>query len=447
MNTRRSFTIVSLLMLLSILLAACASTATPAPTQAPANTSAAPATTSTEASQEPITLKFTIWGSQKHIDMINSIAAEYEKTHPNITVQVESIDYGDYFTKVPLELSGNDKPDLGWLVDTTALEWANDGTLADLGPAVKNDPDYDYNDISTGAMGLWVKGDAVYGIPFSTSPYFITYNKDLFAQAKLQTPDQSLAAGNWTWETLAADAKAIAALGKGYYGYEPMDTLDESPWDNLVPVMQAYGGDAWNADGTTCELTQSGSEAGIQVLYNMMFVDKSMVPPGETADISTGKVGMALQQLSRLSGLQGVSFKWDIAPLPSGPAGYKPLIGQAAVVVFNASPHKDAAIDFLKFFTNKENSTTQEQFFPQARKSVLDSGALYTAHPELSQASLKAAVIDPIEQGALVLPSHINAANITSAVVSVFDTMWVPNADINTALGQACDAMQPFLNK
>ena len=27
-------------------------------------------------------------------------------------------------------------------------------------------------------MGLWKKGDEVYGVPFSTSPFMIYYNKD-----------------------------------------------------------------------------------------------------------------------------------------------------------------------------------------------------------------------------------------------------------------------------
>jgi multiple sugar transport system substrate-binding protein len=44
------------------------------------------------------------------------------------------------------------------------------------------------------------------------------------------------------------------------------------------------------------------------------------------------------------------------APLPSGPDGAKPIVGQAAVVVFNASPNQAVAIDFLKFLLNEETA-------------------------------------------------------------------------------------------
>jgi multiple sugar transport system substrate-binding protein len=457
MNTRNRFTMVSLLVVLAILLASCASaTPTPPPatpktivvTQIVAGTPQVVTATPPNLSQQPITLIFTIWGSQKHIDMINAQAAEYKKTHPNITVQVQAIDYGDYFTKVSLELTGNDKPDAGWMVDSAALDWAGAGALTDLAPYVKNDPTFDYADISTSALGLWVNGDATYGLPMSTSPFFITYNKDLFAKAGLDTPDKQLAAGNWTWDTLRADAKKIAALGKGIYGYAPMDTLDISTPDNLVSVMRAYGGDFWSDDGKQCLLTQPGSIAGMQLINDMMFVDKSMVPLGENVDFTTGNVGMTLHQLSRLTALSGVAFKWDFVPLPSGPAGYKPTIGQAALVVYSESPHQAAAIDFVKFLGDKDNVAIAAQYFPPARKSVLDAGTIQKLRPDLNPDSINSAIVAGIEQGK-VLPSHVNAAKILLAITAVFDQMWAANgkADVTKTMSSACDAMTPFLNK
>ena len=61
--------------------------------------------------------------------------------------------------------------------------------------------DYDPDDIDAGALSLWRDGDDIYAVPFSTSPFIMIYNKDLFEQAGLKDPNEYVAEGTWTWET------------------------------------------------------------------------------------------------------------------------------------------------------------------------------------------------------------------------------------------------------
>ena len=57
-------------------------------------------------------------------------------------------------------------------------------------------------------MSLWCDGDDVYAIPFSTSPFIMIYNADLFAEAGLKDPNEYVAEGTWTWETFRECMKA-----------------------------------------------------------------------------------------------------------------------------------------------------------------------------------------------------------------------------------------------
>lgn len=441
---------VTVMMVASLLLSACGGSATPPSTDASsdvvpeANTEQV--ATEETASEEPVTIKFTLWGSDAHIALLTEISEEYRQTHPNVTFQFSSIPVADYVSKLAVQLAGNEQPDMGWMLESPALGWIDAGALVDLAPYVKGDTDFNISDFSDSSLSLWSEDDAIYGIPFSTSPMFIAYNSDLFEQAGLDTPSESFAKGEWTWEKFAEDAKAITDLGNGNIGYVHIDEISTNPWRLLVPVMEAYGGGSWNSDGTQCLMNTAESTEAATLIHKMMYEDNSIVKPNEKVDFTSGTVGMTMRQLSWLSSLKDVTFYWDFAPLPSGPAGAKPVVGQAAVVVFNTSPNKEVAIDFLKFLMNSENSAKLSAFFPQARASILDSGSIEDANPTLNSESIKTAIIDQIKAGT-VLPSHIEYSKIDLAVRAVLDQMWTPDADVSTIMNSACEAMTPYLNQ
>ena len=60
----------------------------------------------------------------------------------------------------------------------------------DLGPAVRVDADYDFDDFFPSTLTLFERGDAVYGIPFAFGPRVIFYNKTLFEEKGLKTPTE-----------------------------------------------------------------------------------------------------------------------------------------------------------------------------------------------------------------------------------------------------------------
>ncbi len=440
MKNKKLFLVLTAMIMAAMVFSACGSKTTAA------NAEPLGETTVEEASNEPVNIKFTLWGSDAHIALLTEISEEYRKSHPNVTFEFVSIPVTDYVSKLAVQLAGNDQPDMGWMLESPALGWEDAGALIDLAPYLKDDADFNLSDFSDSSLSLWTQGDALYGIPFSTSPMFIAYNADLFEMAGLDTPSESFAKGEWTWEKFAEDAKAITDLGDGLIGYVHIDEVSTNPWRLLVPVMQAYGGGSWNAGGNACLMSTDESIEAATLVHDMMYVDNSIVKPNEKVDFTSGTVGMTMRQLSWLSSLADVTFNWDFAPLPSGPAGAKPVVGQAAVVVFNSSPNQEVAVDFLKFLMNEENSAKLSQFFPQARASVLDAGSIEATNPTLNPESIQTAIIDQIKNGT-VLPSHVEYSKIDLAVRAELDKMWASDADIAAIMDAACNAMAPYLNQ
>lgn len=406
---------------------------------------AACSSTSSGAGQK-VNLHFTFWLSANtpQYALFQQMANEYTQQHPNTTITFESIPLTSYQSKITLELSGNTPPDAGWIIDSTAKSWEASGVLTDIGSVVRGDSAYNFNDFSPAAMQLWAQDNAVYGIPFSTSPLLIMYNKDLFTKAGVATPDQLIAQGQWTWASFAAEAKQITEK-TGVYGLESADgaLYTGNFWTTIIPIMRAYGGDAWNAQ-YVCGFNSSQSITALQFIHDMIFVDKSMVPPGTQGDFYSGGAAAAIGQLSRLNNLAKASFSWSIAPLPSGPAGYHPVTGQAALVVFRNSPNRAAAEDFIKFLTTQQNVTRLAQFFPPARASVLATTALAKANPLVPSNLMASTVIAPIKTGQ-VLPTNPNLPNVQLAMQPFLDQLWTPNANVASIANNMCTTIQPQL--
>lgn len=442
-------------LLLVFVVAGCAPATTPAPTQPTPSPKVIKETvmvTTTpkptpDVSDKPVTLRFTVWsGAEAHLNMLNEIAEAYKERQPNVSVEYVTIPFGEYSSKVVLQSAGGDPPDAGWILENWAPTFVDAGVLSDLRPAVER-PEYDFDDFSESALGLWTKGDAVYGIPFSTSPFIILYNVDMFKDAGLETPLELLEKGEWTWEALANAGKEISdGTPSGIYGFQSNDgkVYSTRVWHTLIPIIRAHGGAAWNEEGTQCLLDTPESVAGVQFYHDMVFEDQSAVPPGEVGDFFSGNAAITITQLSRVSKLKDADFQWDLAPLPKGPAGEAQVIGQAALVVFNESEHRDIAIDFVAFMTNKESVAKMAEFFPPARISVLESDALLEANPLVDPESMQKAVVEGIKKGE-VLPSHVEFPKIDLAARAEFDKLWSADADVQAVLEGVCEAIEPHL--
>ncbi|KFB09365.1 ABC transporter substrate-binding protein [Nitratireductor basaltis] len=388
-------------------------------------------------------LRFTVWtGNEAHLSMLNAIAEGFKETHPDVTVTFETIPAADYVQKLTFQLAGGNAPDLGWLGEEPAPAFVDAGMLEDIGTALRAKDGYDYADFATEAMGLWVNGDSVYGIPFSTSPFMLYYNKTMFDAAGAEDPLALASKGEWTWEKLREVAQKVSAANdKWGFEFKDGEGYDSRIMHALMPPIRAYGGFAWK-DGR-CGFAEPEAVEAVTLLHEMVFEDKTIVPPGEQGDFFAGDAAMTINQISRASRLTDAGFDWGIAPLPTGPAGESPVVGQAGIVVFAKGDKKELATEFLAHMTNAENVATMAQFFPPARKSILDDAAFTDSNPNIpaeQMANVKAA----INEGT-VLPAHERMPQILAALKPRSDALWRADADVTKALEAMCSAIEPNL--
>ena len=294
------------------------------------------------ASTGPVEIKIATWTSNPdQIALLNSFVDEFAaKEGIEINAEFESIEFGEYNTKLSLELQGSEAPDVFWVLETSAPAFIQSGLLAPLDAELA---EYNPEDFSAKAMELWQSNGVTYAVPFSTSPFFILYNADLFAAAGIPTPEELVAEGNWNWDTFRQSSKAIKDA-TGVWGYQTVDGggYDVRILHNLCPIIRSYGGDAWTSDGQILINTPE-SAAAVQLFHDMVFVDGSVVPPGDQSNFFAGVAAMTAAQVSRVSNLADADFAWGVAPMPAGPMGDVPIIGQAGIGAFSKSDNVEIA--------------------------------------------------------------------------------------------------------
>jgi len=390
----------------------------------------------------PVSIKIATWTSNKdQIALLNTFVQEFAaKKGMQINADFESIAFGEYTTKLSLELQGSSAPDAFWILETSAPAFIQAKALAKLNTSLAA---YNPSDISSTALELWRKGNDIYAVPFSTSPFFMLYNADLLKKAGVKTPEEMIKDGNWTWENFRTMCKQIKDK-TGVWGYQTVDGggYDVRILQNLCPIIRSYGGDVWN-NGKVL-INSPESIQGITLFHDMVYKDGSVVPPGDQSDFFAGNAAMTVGQISRVSKLASASFAWGMAPMPKGPKGNVPVIGQAAIGANARGKNVALASELVAYMTSEPCVARMAGIWPPARKSVLASKEFLSSNPKVTPEQMKASVADSIATGR-VLPSHALYTQIDVESKMVWDKLWKPDADVKSVADQVAAVYKKYI--
>jgi multiple sugar transport system substrate-binding protein len=437
-----------LTLLFSMLLAACSSnqTASPAPAtdSKPAASKEEKPSAEAEKPKDPVTLKFSIWGNDKHKQMYEELIANFQQVHPHVSVEIMTVPFPDYQQKLSIMLASKTAPDVGWLAERMIPQFLESGQLADVSSNVQSDSAYQYDDIYPSTLQLFTKNDKLYGVPFSTPPTLLFFNKTLFKEKGLKTPLELYAEGKWNYEEFNKAAKAISDPSKGVYGVKLV--REWKNWaDALFTLIWSQGADVFNKEGTEFTLHTPEGQKALQMYTDMIFKDKVHPKPGDEIAFETGKLGMFRDVYSYVSKAREIKdFEWDIAPMPAGPNGPGTWMGYAGYSVFEGTKHPEEALEFLKFITSQESMGVTSQFFVPSRESVLQSDIFKKAAPQPSPESIQIAVLDQMNE-AKVKPGHRNWQQIDVKMQTLLDYLYTQSLSVDEVLQKMEQEIGPLL--
>ncbi|MGF2949189.1 ABC transporter substrate-binding protein [Microbacterium alcoholitolerans] len=387
---------------------------------------------------DDVALRMTIWSANPdHVSVFETLGAEFAEQNPRVkSVKIESFNLAELDTLVTTQISAGDAPDVSWLPVESSAEYIKAGALVDLSETIEATDGFDFDDFIPSLLERWEADDALYGIPFSTGPLIMYYNKDLYKQAGVKDPGQLIAEGNWTWDEFRETSKELnGALGIPGYA---LNDFDFKNWTRLLPYLNAYGASPWNDDATKCTIDAPEAVDALSVFHGMTFDDGSMPVPGQQVDFWGGGVAATSAFLGSAANLSEVTFEWGIAPTPAGPAGDVVATGQASIVAFAAGNNTKEAAELVAFLGSKEAMAEYSGFFPPIRESVLTPEVL-TQNSDVLTPEAVVPIIEGVKENGKVFPVTESNAAVADALNSSLDEyFYQPGADVKQALTSVC---------
>ena len=393
-------------------------------------------------SNQPATISMMMWGDPAELEVWNQIVADFHQAKPNITVKVEVSDWESYWTKLKTLLSANTPPDVFAMDAPLYLDYQSRGVLLNLQPYLDKNPDM-LKGVYPQTLEAYKTADGMYGLPRDFQTIVLFYNKDMFDAAGVAYPT-----ADWTYDDLREAAKKLTIVGSDgkvtQYGFAD-DLWDmELIWSE---AMWAYGGDVINAEHTKTLIGEPKARQVWQLFHDMMFEDKSWPDSTTTEEYGgdpflAGVAAMTTIGHWAVPGYAEVKFKWDVAPMPKGPAGQATSVNSAGFVVGKASKNPEAAFEFLKYVLSEpaQKRLAELGFACPVLKSVAESDAFLKQSTQIDQKvfldSLAFAHMKPVFKG---------YDEWSSAIGDGMAGIWTGEAELEPTLDEAVKAADEVL--
>ncbi len=349
-----------LLLVLSLVLAACGPTATPETviqTQVVEKTvketvivSNEVVITSTPEPTQPAQpveiIYYTFSAAPDHLKELDQMIQLFQAKYPNITVKVETAPFNDYFIKLQTLIAGGTAPDVFELNYENFVTYAEKGLLLDLSPLMKIDSSLDPAIYYPRAMQAFSYNGMQLGLPATFSTVVLYYNKDLFDKAGIAYPS-----ADWTWQDAVEAGKKLNDPANGVWGlYSGIQF-----WEFYKKAAQ-NNCKFFNEDKTEVSINSPECVQALETMVNMVK-DKVVPSAAEMGGLSDGdlftqgKLAMDVTGIWMFSAYKDAPFQWDITVEPGMATKASHFFANAANV-FAATKHPQEAYEWVKFFTS-----------------------------------------------------------------------------------------------
>lgn len=163
---------------------------------------------STELSSEPVTLRFTWWGSDARHQRTQQVIKLFEAKHKNITVKGEFKEWNGYWDSLATTAAAQEAPDVIQMDELYLASYAERGALLDLG-TVKDH--LDTSAIEGSVLATGKVADTQYAVPTGLTVYSMVVNTDLLDKYQVELPDDD----TWSWDDLKSVGGAISKASGG----------------------------------------------------------------------------------------------------------------------------------------------------------------------------------------------------------------------------------------
>lgn len=299
-------------------------------------------------------------GAENNVQAQKTLDEDFRSENPDIQVQVEAAPDG-WIDKLLAQMVAGEAVDIFEAWGNIFFNWTERDLLLDVQPFVDRDMTdeqiSDYNDFQW--TGLVMLGKRV-GMPKYINVMTVTCNVGLFEEYGVELPPED---GNWDHDDYANMAKQLteaarAAGNDGQWGgWKPAWN-----WDRFWNTIYMFDGKVADEKyGTKCLLDSEESQAGLQWMYDRIWVDNTFARPGDIENkwgddaVTAGFVGFiedGTYPIGRDKRMEDAGVKWNMYHVPTGPTGKRSVLGTTDAWSITAqTKHAEEAWKTLSFLS------------------------------------------------------------------------------------------------
>ncbi len=377
--------------------------------------------------------------SEAALELVQRFADEFEDSHPNVTVDLELVDWGEGRQRIHDAVEAGNPPDIAVVGARWVPEFVASGYIEPLDRYITRNFRRQFVPaiINEGA----VYQGRTFGLPVATSTRALYYNRDIFEQAGIESPPE-------TWDELLATGQAINALEDEVYGFglQAGDGLETNTY--FYYFVWGNGGNLYNTSNTASALDELAAVEALAFMQRL--VEEDATQPNVLdydrrrlleEDFEAGSLAMMISgpwEAGRLR-RDHPDIDFGVAPLPYNTT--QATFGVIdTLVMFRTARNKELAWEYLEFLYDDDR-----RFEYVSEFGVLPSLQAVAERPELQEDPIIAVFLQLLPDARfepLHTESEAIAQTVIQAVMEVHEGRAVPQEALDEAARQINDLLQ-----
>ncbi|MEZ3158875.1 ABC transporter substrate-binding protein [Microbacterium sp. BWR-S6Y] len=307
--------------------------------------------------EAPVTLTWWTGQNDDAAKLLGDLAAEFEKEHPNVTIDASSgaSSTEELIQKLSAGFAGNSYPNISYAFGSWASELESSGRTLDIREQV-SDPAVGWDEFSEAARATaQPTGEKIIGFPALVDNISLFYNKTVFDAAGVAYPTD-----RWTWDDFRKAAAALTNPATETYGYAySVSGSEETTWQ-FWPHLWQNGGEILTDDQKQAAFD---SDAGVNALEFLrgMAVDDHSVYLDQTDTkfaqlFAANRIGMMTSGPWQLSDLKTAKTDYGVTVLPGTNGDHQTVSGPDLWALFDTGDVNENywSYKFIEWLTASE---------------------------------------------------------------------------------------------
>lgn len=287
---------------------------------------------------------------QKNTAWFDWAKSEFERTHPDVTVEYLIVPFGEYRDKLVVNVAGGINPDVANMSVIWGRDLYDQGVLTNLTPMLDRDAaEIRLDDYVPVAHPNVTKGGDVFGIPDDLGVGALFFNIDYFQEAGLDTSGSDISSWDDFLQAMQKLVKVDASGKVARQGYVSGNNIQA-----FTAWLDANGGSFYNEPLTRSNLDTLNTQQTIEFYADVNTRGFIGGNPSQNFTNGGAAVGHGGTYTPLTISQQNPTLNYGVMAYPTGPLGSHEgaIVWSNMIAIPQASKHKDLAWEWVKFYTS-----------------------------------------------------------------------------------------------